>query len=519
MSLARLDVFQRQRELHRMKRSYSAGANDRITGGWLPSTTSGDTEIQQDIRLLRDRSRDRERNGGWPEAYYRTLENNIVGSTGPTLQMQVKDMMDRTKPDVWANEIIEENFWEWCTKEYCTVTGEDSWVDALNITVRSSSRDGGVLIRRVRGGFEGEPGPINKFGYAIQLLEIDLLDINYTTVLPNGNYVFMGVEKNPRTRRPVRYWLLGRHPGETIIGNTSPYYRVPYEASEIIHYFNKKRITQSIGVPDLSPVGVTEKMLDRYEEAEVVAAAEAAMKGGFIENPQGMSLGKQDLDDGDQQENGSTSNDLEPGAMDELGPGQKFIPYDPTHPTDAFSECAKHFLRKFAATGGISYASLTGDLEGANYSSLRAGKKDEQETYKARQNHLIRHVCEIVFADFLKMSLLSGVLKRGTKVLRADPDSYRRYNSPMFMGRRWDWVDPEKDARAALMLIDGGLGNRTEFLGERGRDFEDNCNTLATEKAYADSKKLEFVTPQKPPVPEPVDLPSQTQQPKSQNKC
>ena len=85
--------------------------------------------------------------------------------------------------------------------------GRLSWCDSQKLAIKSVARDGELLIRHVTG--RDVPNPFN---YAFQLLEPDQLDEDFTAILPNGNFVFMGIEHN-RWGRPVAYHILTQHPG------------------------------------------------------------------------------------------------------------------------------------------------------------------------------------------------------------------------------------------------------------------------------------------------------------------
>ena len=90
-----------------------------------------------------------------------------------------------------------------------------------------------------------------------------------------------------------------------------------------------------------------------------------------------------------------------------------------------------------------------------------------------------------VFEEWLRTSLLNGAINLPIS-------KFEIFNKPKFTGRRWPWVDPEKDIRAALMEIDGGLSTRTKWTEESGEDFEEICRVQADEKAIAAEYNLTF---------------------------
>jgi capsid protein len=51
-----------------------------------------------------------------------------------------------------------------------------------------------------------------------------------------------------------------------------------------------------------------------------------------------------------------------------------------------------------------------------------------------------------------------------------------------FRGRRWMWVDPMKDMKAAEVAVDRGWKTNTQVAGDLGTDFDDNMEQYSVEK-------------------------------------
>jgi len=49
------------------------------------------------------------------------------------------------------------------------------------------------------------------------------------------------------------------------------------------------------------------------------------------------------------------------------------------------------------------------------------------------------------------------------------------------------WIDPLKEVKADVEAVAGGLKSRTMICKERGYEFEDVVDDLASEQAYAES--------------------------------
>lgn len=467
------------------KRSgYAAAQINRLSSDWTVSSGTADAEIQYDVISLRARLRDSERNNEYVARYLNALENNVLKhGVGFSLQMRSTRPPEFKELDLIANQKIERAWKEFGKKKNLTVTGEESISDLCRLSLRAAARDGGIMIRKII-----DPNA-NEFGFTLKPFEIDYLDINYTAVLANGNRVVMGVEKNAQGKA-IAYHLLQEHPGDRLFG-ASPYNRIRVPASDVIHYFLKERLGQSIGVPWPAPSLERLRVLRQYEYAEVVAARRASEKGGYFYSEKGdVYAGEDEVVTGENgQQVTGTITQSEPGIDDQLPAGMKFQAYDPTHPTTQYPDFIKAALIGSAAGMNMSYATLTGDLSEANYSSMRSGKLDEQEGFRKIQAHMIEHLMQEIFESFLSVAITGGAIN-------LPMSKFDLFNKPCFRGRRWPWVDPEKDIRAALMAIDGGLDSHTRYTEENtDADFEDLIETLKGEKALIDAAGLVLVTP------------------------
>ena len=328
----------------------------------------------------------------------------------------------------------------------------------------SVARDGEILIRRVRA------AGINRFGYALQLIEADHLDERYNDTLTNGNRVKMGVEFDS-WNRPVAYHIFKTHPGDTMYADVSYGERERIPADEIIHLYIRERVSQSRGLPWMHASMTRMNMQGGYEEAELVAARIGAAKMGFYTNSTGENYTADDTEDGSPVEDEAT-----PGAFRVLPAGWQFQSFDPTHPTTAFKDFMRSITRFLASGLDVSYESLASDRENVNYSSIRAGLLDERDTWRMLHRWLTEHFLIPVFEEWLSMSLL-------TQAVKLPFSNYDKYNAPMFMPRGFQWVDPKSEMMANTLAIAAGLDTAANIAGQRGMDIEEIYQQLAREKA------------------------------------
>lgn len=463
----------------RPRAAYQAGQVTRLTQDWVWSPLSQNAELRPTLRTMRARSRELSQNNDHARKFLKMVVDNVVGPSGLTFQSVVKEPSGQA--DVLANRRIEEAFAAWSKKGQFDVTGCLSRRDGERLLIESIARDGEVLIRKVRG-FD------NRFRFALQFIEVDQLDDTYTQApLPNGNEVVMGVERDP-WHRPVAYHLLKSHPGDAWIGFVNrERERVP--AEDMLHLFLCERVGQARGVPWMHAAMWRLNMLRGYEEAELVGARAAACQMGFFTSPLGDEYTGEAVDG-----SGQLITEAEPGTFQRLPAGVDFKSFTPDRPSGTFDKFMKSALRGIAAGLLVSYNALAEDLEGVNYSSIRAGLLAERDMWRLYQGWLIEACHLPLYREWLEFALLSGALN-------LPPSKLEKFHAPKFQPRGWTWVDPENETNAKVREIQNGLGTRTAALAERGLDFEETIEQLVEEEALIARAGLHFEAPQAPAPP------------------
>lgn len=457
-------------EVPRSRRSsaYSAASVNRITEDWKPQVLSANSAIGTGLQNLRARSRVLERENSYAKGFAKALRRNVLGSEGIKLQMMARNPGGQL--DKYANDLIEEAWRDWCQEKLCDVTREQDWKGLCNIILQRIAYDGEIEIEYIDDG-----GGDNPYGLALKLYEADHLD-EYMNLDGGSTRIRMSVEVNEHDR-VLAYHLLTNHPGEHFpqVRQGARHRRV-VSVSRMLHPFLKERPGQFRGVPWLHAAMSDMNMLHGYKEAELVAARVSAAKAGFFEQttPDGYA-GRED-------EDGNPQMEIEPGIFETLPMGLTFKPWDPSHPNTAFGDFVKGALRSIATGMGMSYNTLSSDLEGVNYSSIRAGLLDEREEWMELQGWFVSQVCRPIFRFWLERSLDLGAIKLPSSRLS-------KYKADTWRGRRWKWVDPEKDVRAALLAVEGGLTSRRSIVAESGADdYEDVIEQTAEDNKLAAEK-------------------------------
>ncbi len=263
--------------------------------------------------------------------------------------------------------------------------------------------------------------------------------------------------------------------------------RVP--ADDLIHLFRPNRIHNGTGIPWMHSSARGLKMVNGYREAELVASRAGACKMAFIESDRQTEYTGVNSDN--QQE-------TSPGTIERLDPGQTMKAFDPSHPNAGYGGFIKDNLRGIAAGLGVSYVSLANDLEGVNYSSIRAGLLDEREEWKAIQQWFIDWFIQPVFERWLKNALALGAITNG--IITLPLSKFDKFNKPEWKPRRWDWVDPLKDMQANVLAVEKGFKSRRSIIADAGGDVQDTFKEQQADQQLAEDMGLEFPTDiQEPP--------------------
>jgi lambda family phage portal protein len=457
-------------------RGYMAGDASRLTNDWVGSSANPNDEIYSRLAKIRARARDLGQNNEYARRFINLCKTNIVGPAG--IQLQVRSMNKQGQPDEWANNEIETAWKRWTKKGVCTIDGGLSFIDLQKMIVESVFCSGEIIVRKVYGAAAG-----NEFKFALRVYEGDHLDENLNRDLGNGNKIIMGVEIN-RFYKPVAYWVLKDHPGGWVFSNIrNDHERIP--ADQILFLGIPERPGQLRYISPMVTAMYRAKMLNGYEEAELVAARTAAAKMGFFYEEMDPDAYTGDDIEGDE-DNHDLISEAEPGIIERLPQGVRFEPWSPEHPTTAFDSFVKSGVRAMASALNVSYASLSSDLTQVSYSSIRQGAIEERDNWRDRQQWLIDHFLTDVFETFLKFYLTLP-----TTVLPIE--RFDKYNAPVWGPRGWDWVDPLKEVLANVKAIEQGFKNVSDVCAEKGRDFEEVLKRRKADQELA--KKYGFTLP------------------------
>ncbi len=422
------------------QRQYEAASRGRRTKGWSRKTGDANAVIRRALVDLRVHARDLVENNAWAKHGRRILANNVVG-TGIVPKALGPD--SKKVAALWK---------AWANKTHCDAARRLTFYGLQSLILKTLVTDGEVLIRRrVRSLESGMPIPIQ-----LEVLEADFLDESQDQPLAGGGKIVQGVEYDASGRR-VAYWLFEQHPGdEHAAGILSK--RVP--ADDVLHVFDLERAGQSRGVSWLAAAIVPLKDFDEYEDATLMRQKIAACFAAFVENDElGTPVGEED-------ENNEEIETLQPGMVHYLQPGRKISFGSPPPVTD--DTFSVRTLRKIARAVGVTYEDLTGDYSQVNYSSARMSRLAHWGQISDLQWHvLIPLFCDEVWGWVMGAAQAAGLLKTA-------PDA--EWTAPAM-----PLIEPDKEARAAQLMVRNGQKTFSGMVREMGEDPETFFEEYATD--------------------------------------
>lgn len=433
-------------------RRYDGATTGRRTQSWLAQGSSANTEIAVSLPKLRDRHRELIRNNPWAARAKQAVVSHTIG-------FGITSKLD-------ASKAVQKKWLRWADTTECDALGRHNWYGLQALIMGIVVESGSCLIRRRwRRPEDGLSVPMQ-----LQVLEPDYIDHSKTELLNNGTRIIQGVEFDSIGRR-VAYWLFSDHPGD-ISGNVSESKRVP--ANDVLEIYRQERSDQVHGVPWGAPCMITLRDLDDYEDAYLFRQKIANCQVGAIYDTAANFADTTNAAAG----GAPLAESFEPGRWEMIPPGKDVKFNTPPNAGD-YGPFVRDVLLRVAATYGITYGALTGDLSAVNFSSGRMGHLDMSRNIAQWQwNMLVPQLLDPVVQWFGEALGFTG-----TKLteLRAKHGMPRR-----------DIIDPAKEYGALNDAIRAGLTSLPAVHRELGEDFAAVLEEIAESNQMIDKLQLKL---------------------------
>ncbi len=486
------------------------------TRDWNAWLASPDVEGNFSRDTVVARIRDLVRNDGWASGTVtRVLDGVVGGSLRPvskpawrTLKMLTGAAFDA----VWADEFgrAAEALWRaWGMNDighWCDGARRHTIAQLFRLAYRQELVDGDALAvllwlpERVGRGRA-------RWATCVQLIDADRLSnphLEIDTVHRRG-----GVEID-QYGAAVAYWIRRAHQGDWFDApNTVIWDRIARETEFgrpiVVHHFVSDRPQQHRAVGGIfTPVLARMKMLSQFDAVELQAAVVNSIFAAYVESAADVAsiqdaLGAADTNgrpvdfDGNPLPMHDGRLLLKDGILPVLRPGEKVVAVDSKRPSTSYGIFESAVLRNLAAAAGMTYEQLSQDWRNVNYSSARAALLEAWKTLHRRRSEFASGFCAPIFSAFLEEAFDLGQLP----LPAGAPDfeeARAEYAACRWMGPARGWVDPVKEAQAAVLRMDAGLSTLEQECAEQGLDWEEVVEQRAIERSRFKTLGLPYPT-------------------------
>lgn len=426
---------------------HGASNGRRSLAGWNPLAADADSDTLRDLPALRARSRDMVRNAPVAGGALNTEVTHVVGS-GLSLQCAIDAQLlglSKEQADAWQQD-TERKFNAWFESTDCDITRTQNGYGLQDLAYRSELESGDVCALLTKAPFAR--GPVK---LALQLIEADRL--SNPDRKPDTATLVAGVEMDANGA-PVKYHFASANPltrGGAAARKGVQWAEVAAFGSRtgrrnVLHLFRRIRPGQTRGIPMLAPVIEPLKQLERYTEAELMAAVVSGMFTVFIETEGNTTLQPSALEGGSGASADGWDGKLGNGLVVELGKNEKISSANPGRPNALFDPFVASIIRQIGMLLQIPYEVLVKHYT-SSYTAARAAMLDAWRHFRGRRSHLADDLCQPIYAAWLDEAVAAGYVQ--AKGYFASDLVRRAWQGALWIGDGPGVLDPAKEIDAA----------------------------------------------------------------------
>ncbi len=474
-----------------------ASTSRRPTLSWIAQKGDADAVILYDLPTLRERSRDLLRNAPLAAGAVNTVVTNVIG-TGVKLKSQIdREVLNLSEEQADAWESQAEREWRlWADSQECDIARTLNFAGLQELSFRQTMENGDVFALMPNVIRPGSP-----YGLKLQLVEGDR--VCNKDGIKDSPELAGGVQRDGNGA-PVAYHIMDQHPGSAFYRTGERSWQVVQAFGKtgrrnVIHLFKTLRPGQSRGVPYLAPVIEPLKQLDRYTEAEIMAAVVSGMFTVFVKSETGGTT-LSPMEPATEVGGASTDDDfkLASGAILNLAKGEEIQSANPTRPNSGFDPFVMAVLRQIGVALELPFEVLVKHFT-ASYSAARAALLEAWRFFRSRREWMAANFCQVVYENFMDEAVALGRIKAPGYF--ADPLLRKAYLGTDWIGDAQGQIDPVKEISAAEKRIQLGVSTVTEETAAiTGGDFERNIPLITKERRMLKEAGLSGPTAPAAPV-------------------
>ena len=473
--------------------NYGANLTKKSMRGWMYHGGSPKEDIEDNLDVLRQRSRDAYMGIPTASAALKTMRTNVVaGGLMPSPQIDADYLrLTNEQAEALQAQILRE-FALWADTPVCDADRVDNFYKLQQLAFLSYLMNGDAFALLPMKEQPGQP-----YSLRVRVIEADRVcsPDGYDRLVPcevkghKVHSIVQGVETDA-DGMVIAYWICNQHPLSSLSNQAGALEWTRVEAygssgrPNVLHVMNRERAGQRRGVPVLAPVLEALKQLGRYTEAEITAAVISAMFTVFIQSatvqngkPIGEALPPEQLIDA--QDQGTI--ELGNGAIVALNPGETVEFAKPEHPNSGYDAFFNAMVKEIGAALEIPPEVLEKQFT-QNFSSARGSLNEFWRTCGMQRDWFSDDFCQPVYEAWLAEAVARGRIK--APGFFGDPAIRKAYADCKWNGPSRTALNPSQEVEAAIKRVDAGFSTAEEETAQlTGGDYNRNIRKRAIEAA------------------------------------
>lgn len=473
--------------------NYGANQTKKSMRGWMFHGGSAKEDIEDNLDVLRQRSRDAYMGIPTAAAALKTMRTNVVASgLIPSPQIDGAYLGLTEEQTEAVQEQITREFALWADTPVCDAERMDNFYQLQQLAFLSYLMNGDAMALLPVKKMAGQP-----YDLRVRLIEGDRVcsPDGFDRLAPcvvqghKVHNIVQGVETD-KDGMVVAYWICNRHPlgsfsavdAEGITWKRVEAYGAATGRRNVLHLMSRERIGQRRGVPILAPVLEALKQLGRYTEAEITAAVISAAFTVFIKSkspesgrPFGEMIPASELID--QQDPASI--ELGPGAIIDLNPGEEPVFADPKHPNTGYDTFTNAMIKLIGAALEIPPEVMLKQFT-TSYSAARGALNEFWRVCSMQRDWFADDFCQPIYEEWMAEAVARGRIN--APGFFTDPARRKAYTACAWNGPARTNLNPVQEVEAAIKRVDACFSTASEETAQMtGGDYNRNIRQRAME--------------------------------------
>lgn len=452
--------------------NYGANLTKKSLRGWEYHGGSSKEDIEDNIDVLRQRSRDAFMGVPVATSALKTLRTNVVaGGLMPAPQIDGEYLgLTADQTEELQEKIIRE-FALWADTPDCDMDGLGNFYKLQQLAYMGYLMNGDAFAALPVSERKGQP-----YNLRVRVIEADRVcsPDGYDRLTPCEVYghkvhsIVQGVETNEEGL-VVAYWVCNRHPlsDSSMVPANLKWTRVEARGTlsgrrNIVHVITRERAGQLRGVPILAPVLEALKQLGRYTDAEINAAVISAMFTVFVqpqsatdERPFGEMLPDNELIDADD----PSTVELGSGAIVGLNPGETVAFADPKHPNAGYDKFTDAMIKQIGSALEIPPEVMM-KMFSTSYSAARGALNEFWRSCDVQRDDFVDSFCQPIYEEWLAEAVARGRIT--APGFFQDPAIRKAYCGCTWPGPARTSLNPVQEVTAATKRVEAGFSTAQE---------------------------------------------------------